>query len=135
MSMKDYFCIVNQSNKPDYEIFRSNVCHYVHNMGDLKFIIYLLENDYVRKYWNQNWHKESFYLLATLDYLCRLHDMPFCKNYDDIRQFSLEDLLYPRDVKLASVLLENDMREELIKNSIPEYIRFNIVEDDIRNVC
>ena len=119
----------------DFEVFKSNICHRVKDEGDLDFIISVLESDDVRRYWSMKWYPEAFYLLAMIDYLSRVNDVPMCNKYDDIRSRSLKFPLYPRDVAMAAKLSPAlDRREECTKNAIPEFIRFNIVESDIRNV-
>ena len=137
MSMRDYLNIINEPacERPDFEIFKGNVCHFIKSMGDMKFIIYLLQEDFIRQYWLKKWYPECMYLLATLDYLCRENDLPLCENYEDIRRCYLAETIYPKDVMLSAALSsELDRREESIMNSIPEFIRFNIVECDIRDV-
>ena len=45
-------------------------------------------------------------------------------------------LLYPRDVILVAKLDASlDVKEQCLKEAIPEFMRFNIVESEIRNVC
>ena len=58
-----------------FELFKSNVCHMVKNMGDLAFIKGLLESKEIRRYYDNKWYPESFYLLAMLDYLCRENNL------------------------------------------------------------
>jgi DNA-binding Xre family transcriptional regulator len=72
-----------------FEIFKSNVCHRVKDMGDLDFIISTLQSDEIRRLYEKQWYPESLYLLAMVDYLSRENDLPFCSNYNDIREHSL----------------------------------------------
>ncbi|MBQ7300315.1 MAG: helix-turn-helix transcriptional regulator [Clostridia bacterium] len=119
----------------DFEIFKSNVCHKVKDIGDLDFIITTLENDDVRKYWVREWYAEAFYLLAMIDYLSRINDIPLCMQYDDIRSHSLGKTIYPRDVLLTCRLMNDDtIKETCMKEAIPEFLQFNIVESEIRDV-
>lgn len=119
----------------DFEIFKSNICHRLKDAGDLDFIISLLESDDIRRYWSKKWYPEAFYLLAMLDYLSRENGIPTCNKYDDIRSQSLKSALYPRDVLMAARLCrELDRRKECLKTAIPEFLRFNIVESEVRNV-
>ena len=121
--------------RSDFEIFKSNVCHKVKDCGDLDFIISALKADDVRRYWSKKWYPEAFYLLAMIDYLCRENNIPTCNKYDDIRSQSLKSPLYPRDVLMATRLSPSlDRRAECVKTAIPEFMRFNIVESEIRNV-
>lgn len=118
-----------------FEDFKSTIRHKVKCEGDLCFIIEVLENNLIRTYWEKECIPEAFYLLAMVDYLSRENGLPICKNYQDIRRFSLPEPLYPRDILLADRLCPNlDMREQSIKEAIPEFLRFNIVEARIRDV-
>ena len=121
--------------RSDFEIFKSNVCHRIKDNGDIDFIISTLEADDIRRYWFKKWYPEAFYLLAMVDYLSRENDVPLCTKYEDIRAQSLKSPLYPRDVVMAARLSPRlDRRAECRKNAIPEFMRFNIVEGDVRNV-
>lgn len=118
-----------------FEIFKSSICHLVKDKGDMDFIIDVLRENEIRKYWDRKWYPESFYLLAMLDYLCRENGLPICKDYDDIRKYRLVEPIYPRDIMVAAKLSPAlDEREASVENAIPEFLRFNIVEGDVRNV-
>ena len=118
-----------------FETFKSNVCHLVKDKGDIDFIIDILKSGKIRDYWNREWYPESFYLLAMVDYLSKENGLPLCREYDDIRNCTLSEPLYPRDIMLMEKLDSSlDMREQSREEAIPEFMRFNIVESEIRNV-
>lgn len=118
-----------------FEIFKSSICHLAKDKGDMDFIIDVLRENEIRKYWDRKWYPESFYLLAMLDYLCRENGLPICKDYDDIRKYKLSEPIYPRDVMLALKLDPAlDKRKSSRDNAIPEFLQYNIVEGEIRNV-
>ena len=119
-----------------FETFKSNICHAVKEKGDLDFIIDTLQADDVQKYWDRHWYPEAYYTLAMLDYLSRENKLPLCTNYENIRRTSLKKTIYPRDIELAARLDPSlDVKAQAIQDSIPEFIRFNIVEREVRNVC
>ena len=119
----------------DFELFKSNTCHKLKELGDIEFIIELLEDDTIRKYHNKKWHPESLYLLAMLDYLSRENDIPICTQYDDLRNLKLKNVLFPASVMALAKVAENDEIKNLsMKEAIPEFMRFNIVESEVRNV-
>lgn len=121
--------------RSSFEIFKSNICHLVKDKGDMDFIVEVLRNDEIRTYWKRKWYLESFYLLAMVDYLSRENDLPLCKDYDDIRSHTLSETIYPKDVDVAAKLDPSlDIREQSREKAIPEFLRFNIVEGEIRNV-
>lgn len=121
--------------RSDFEIFKSNVCHRVKDTDDIDFIVTVLRTDDIRRYWDKKWYPEAFYLLAMVDYLSRINEIPLCTKYNDIRSQSLKKPLYPRDVVMAAKLHPSmDIREQCRREAIPEFLRFNIVESEIRNV-
>ena len=126
---------VNNVERIDFELFKSNVCHELKRKGDIEFVSELLENDLIREYYLKEWYAECLYLLAMLDYISRLNDIPICTQYNDLRSMKLKEIIYPSSL-LAQflVLKDEDIKLQAVKKSIPEFIRFNIVEKDVRNV-
>ena len=125
-----------ERRRPSFEIFKSNICHRVKDMGDIPFVIDLLQSNQIRKLYEKKWYPEALYLLAMLDYLSRENNIPICKNYNDIRAAKLQQLVYPSSVIIMCKALKSDApKEECIRMAIPEFLRFNIVESEVRNVC
>jgi len=123
-------------HRGSFEVFKSNVCHRVHDQGDLDFVIATLEADEIRRLHNKRWRPESLYLLAMVDYLSRVNGLPACSNYDDIRNAKLKDAVYPASVlTLCAALRSDNPKLESWREAIPEFRRFNIVESEVRNVC
>jgi len=131
----DILFSTTKSGIMNFELFKSNVCHRLKESGDTNFIIEILEKDEIRKYFAQQQYLESLYLLAMLDYLSRINHIPLCSDYDDLRKYCLADTVYPTGI-LAEALAVNDdsVKERAKAESIPEFIQFNIVENDVRNV-
>lgn len=126
---------ISEPNRCSFEIFKSNVCHFVKDKGDINFILETLSSDEVRILYNRKWYAESFYLLAMVDYLSRENDIPICTNYNDIRSQRLQETIYPAGIILSDTVLKTDKhRKECMKHAIPEFLNFNIVENEVRNV-
>ena len=54
---------------------------------------------------------------------------------NDLRNMKLKDTIYPSSVLMASRITGNDaLLEESEREAIPEFLRFNIVESEVRNV-
>jgi hypothetical protein len=105
-------------------------------MGDIDFIIETLEANEIRKLYERGWYREAFYLLAMIDYLSRMNGLPVCTNYNDIRSQKLEKPNFPASVVVSYAATEDEsIKEKALANAIPEFIRFNIVESEVRNVC
>ena len=123
-------------NRLSFETFKNNVCHLVKSMTDLKFILFILETDEIRKLYNRQWYPECLYLLAMVDYLSRINDLSLCNEYNDLRKIKLKKIIYPLGILTRSYFSKSDIpKNESLKEAIPEFLQFNIVESDIRNVC
>lgn len=122
--------------RPSFEVFKSNICHLLKDKGDIEFINDNLSKDEVKTLFDRKWYAESFYLLAMIDYISRINNIPICTNYNDIRSQKLKEILYPKDVVLLDMIENSDKnRKESLENAIPEFLHFNIVENDVRNVA
>ena len=119
----------------DFELFKSNTCHRLKELGDIPFMIDLLEKDEIRKAYQKGWYRESLYLLALLDYVSRENHVPLCTQYEYLRKLKLQNTLFPAGVIAMSKVTNNpQIKERSIKEAIPEFMRFNIVESEARNV-
>ena len=130
----------NSEDKVDYrcsfETFKSNTCHHIKDIGDIDFIIETLEADEIRKLYERSWYREALYLLAMVDYLSRINDLHLCTNYNDIRAQKLERPCFPAGVIVSYAATGDErIKEKALANAIPEFLRFNIVEGEVRNVC
>ncbi len=125
----------SMESRSSFETFKSNVCHRVHDMGDMNFIIDTLESDKIRKLYQKRWYPESLYLLAMLDYLSRENNLPICTEYSDIRKTRLREPIFPASIIAMSAVSNSEYpKQNSFERSIPEFKRFNIVENEVRNV-
>ena len=121
--------------RPAFELFKSNVCHKLKELGDLDFLIETIEKDEITDYYTRSWFPECLYLLAMVDYISRLNDVPLCSKYNKLRKTKLNETLYPSGILVeAEVSGDKNIKTKAKKKSIPEFMRFNIVEFDVRNV-
>ncbi len=129
-------CLDEERRRPSFDMFKSNVCHQVKDLGDIPFIIQLLQTNQIRELYEKKWYPEALYLLAMLDYLSRENNVPLCKNYNDLRSSKLQKLVFPSSVVILCKTMKSDKpKEDIIRMAIPEFLRFNIVESEVRNVC
>lgn len=121
--------------RPAFELFKSNVCHRLKELGDIDFLIDTIESGDITTYYERAWYPESLYLLAMVDYISRLNDVPLCDSYNELRKAKLKSVVYPSGViAAAAVSGDSSVKERAIESSIPEFMRFNIVESEVRNV-
>ena len=104
MKREKYETSVEPRISTSFGTFKSNVCHLVKDYGDLDFLVFVLENDIIRKYWNAPYYAESLYLLAMVDYLSRENDVPLCAEYNDLRKAELTEVLYPAGILILDAL-------------------------------
>jgi hypothetical protein len=105
-------------------------------MGNIPFLIDALSNDRVRELYNKNWYPEALYLLAMIDYIPRVNGVPLCKNYNTLRKARLEKTTYPVSVvTMCAAMKSNAPKERCMQVAIPEFLRFNIVECEVRDIC
>jgi len=105
-------------------------------MGDIKFLISVLETNIIQIHYKKKQYFECFYLLAMIDYISRENNIPLCIEYDYIRKKKLENTIFPLSIKAMCVALNsNEPKERSLKECIPEFKHFNIIEADVRNVC
>ena len=129
------YSLMHVPERTSFETFKSQVRHEVKLLGDVGFINETIRTDVIMRYWHWEWFYEAFYLLAMLDYLCRLNNIAKSPKYDDIREYRLPETVYPMDLTLAARISKDlDIRNEAVRESIPEFIKYNIVEKDIRDV-
>lgn len=121
--------------RSSFENFKSAICHQVKELGDIDFIMDTIEDGKIRVYYDWKWYPESLYLLAMLDYLSRENGVPLDSEYDDLRQCKLEKPIYPAGLCAVSAAAGNNQAlEKAKKDAIPEFLRFNIIENEVRNV-
>ena len=134
--MMEFLSSAVVEERPTFEIFKSSICHRVKEMGDLNFIFYVLQNDDIRKLYNKHWYLESLYLLAMMDFISRENNIPLCTKYNDLRNARLQKTIYPSGVYVRCISSGTEQaKNEGLADAIPEFMRHNIVESEVRNVC
>lgn len=121
--------------RTSFETFKSNVCHYVKSVGELAFIKELLCSQKVQELYQKEWYAECLYLVAMMDYLSRKNGIPLYNGFDQIRTRRLEKIVYPSSILMRYLVSKDEsILKESFENAIPEFKRFNIVENEVENV-
>ena len=115
-----------------FEIFKSNTCHTVKRLGNKGFIDEIVNKEYIEIYWNNKNRLCACYLLAMIDYLCRLENLPMIEKFDCIRGYRLSKLVYPYSFNFIN---NEELLDSALAQAIPEFYRHGIVEGDVFNVC
>lgn len=119
-------------NPKNFEIFKSNTCHTVKRLGNKGFIDEIVNKEYIEIYWNNKNRLCAYYLLAMIDYLYRLENLPLIEKFDCIRGYRLPKLVYPYSFNFIN---NEDLLDSALAKAIPEFYRHGIVEGDVFNVC
>lgn len=127
--------VINFIYSDDFECYKSNVCHLLKDLGDLQFIERVLIDDPISEFVKIGYAGWALYLLAMLDYVSKENDIPLCTRYDSLRKTKLKKLAIPAGIKISMELFNNKIAyEKACENAIPEFLKYNILEGDIRNV-
>jgi len=122
--------------RPDFEIFKSDTCHSVKGMGDIGFLMDVIKSGRIIRYLDMRWYREALYLLAMVDYLCRENGLPLHGDYAELRCMKLSEVVYPAGILILCAALKSDEpKEKSLRDAIPEFLRHNIVESEVRNVA
>ena len=64
-----------------------------------------------------------------------MNNVPICRDYDDVREQKLDSPIYPASIRaLAAASHSDDVLRKAQNTAIPEFMRFNIVENEVRDV-
>ena len=72
--MKDRLILQKQM---DTDLFKSEMCHTLKRLGDYEFIKEVINDNWVRYFWDKEWYFESLYTLAMIDYLTYIYHVRF----------------------------------------------------------
>jgi hypothetical protein len=127
---------LNIMNSENYEIFKSNICHALKHEGDLSFLLSILKSNQIEKYYKEKKYLECYYLLGMIDYLCRINNLPFDNKYNYIREYKIENPVFSAGIQILCYIEGNDEpKQRSLNEAIPEFLRYNIVEGEIRDVA
>lgn len=119
----------------DYEVFKSSICHMYKSMDVHDFIKEVVSSRNIEKFYKNKEFAKSFYLVAMLDYACDTHHIERIEKYDFFRSLSLLEPMYPLSVVTLDLTMNtNKNKKESLKEALPQFKRFNIIESDIENV-
>lgn len=120
---------------PKFRYFRNNILNELKFLGYEVFIKTIIKNKTIDYYYKNNGQEYAYYLLALIDYLCRINNLPrYCERYNKLRKERLERAYYVGSdtVKFDSI---DDAEKKLNISVIPEFKRYNIIEENVFNVA
>ena len=137
--MKKYAYLERLFYEEDFENFKSNICHYLKSLGDREFLFMAISENWIPVFVKGDMLLKALYTLALTDYLEELHGLKPYPEYNEYRKLKLTETIYPRGVLILDAVSDDNEKEKTlmeVKNSriCRYFIKYNIVDDDIRNV-
>ena len=74
---------------------------------------------------------KGLYVVAAVDYLCRISELPLYEGYTDMRNWKLDEVKYPEDIEMIN---DQKLKRQCMEESLPEFKRANIMEKGIDHV-
>lgn len=107
--------------------------------GTYAFIEKVIKSDLIRVLWNKKEEVNALYTLAMVDYISHINNVPYYAGYNDLRQYKIEETVYPSEVIMLDKLYKTD---KYTKKAYEEckndpcgkfFIRYNLIERSITN--
>ena len=119
----------------DFRYFRNNLLNELKNNSPLSFANQIIKTKEIDFYYKNNAKPYAYYLLALIDYLYRKNGLSvFNDRYNEIRKEKLEKPFFVGSDLLSFETIE-DAEAKLNIRTIPEFRKFNIIEEDVFNVA
>ena len=119
----------------DFRYFRNNILQELKRLGPKDFFHLTIREKQVDYYYKNNGKEYAYYLLALIDYLSRKYGIPkYNKRYNDLRKEKLQNPFFVGSQIITFNTIE-EAEEKLKIQVIPEFKKFNIIEEDVFNVA
>ena len=137
ISVEDFFTKeIDNTPIKEFEVFKSSICHSYKKNNYESFIEEILLNNYINNFYDNKEYAKAFYLLAFVDYICDQNGLKRYKEFDKYRSLGLLEPIFPSGILLLDkVFKTNSYKRKALKEAIPQFKRFNIIESDLENVA
>ena len=131
----DHLANLDKEDLIEFRYFRNNTLHELKYIGPNSFVEKIIKEKEIDYYYKNNGKEYAYYLLALIDYLANKYGLNKCeKRYNELRKEKLEKPFF-----VGSNLIHYNTVEEAEKDFgitvIPEFKKFNIIEEDVFNVA
>lgn len=131
----DVLADLDKEDLIEFRYFRNNALHELKSIGPNSFIKKIIKEKEIDYYYKNNGKEYALYLLALIDFLANKYSIDrFEKRYNDLRKEKLEKPFFVGSDLISFKTIEEAERKLQIK-TIPEFKKFNIIEDDVFNVA
>ena len=119
----------------EFRYFRNNLLSDLKREGEIEFANKIIKDKEIDFYYKNHAKEYAYYLLALLDYLYNKNNIPiYQKRYNELRKQKLDRPFFVGSNLISFDTLE-DAEDKLGITIIPEFGKYNIIEEDIYNVA
>ena len=111
------------------DLFASSVQHRLKSKGQLPFLEETLSERKIDAYLEEGKVFEARYLLALIDYLCRINGLPLAKEYKYLRSYGFSQAIFMGNP------INEEMKTKNLADAIPEFLACNIIEGRIADIA
>jgi len=116
-----------------FPLFTSHLSHELKRKGDIEFINTVLLEENLDTIFSSGQYRRTLYLVAMIEYLCRINNVPVKKEIQKYQEYKLKDLTFFDDVETYFHVTEKtDLKEQVMRDSLPEFLKYNIAERNVR---
>ena len=117
-----------------FRYFRNNLLIDLKRNGQLELAYKIISTKEIDYYYKNNGIEYALYLLALIDYLFRINNKDiYSLRYNELRREKLDSPFFVGSDIITFSSIE-EAEEKLKIHVIPEFKKFNIIEEDIFNV-
>lgn len=119
----------------DFRYFRNSTLQELKRVGFKDFFYKITREKQIDYYYKNNGKEYAYYLLALIDYLCNKYHLPiYDKRYNDLRKEKLNRPFFVGN-KIVQFDTIEEAEEKLKIQVIPEFKKYNIIEENVFNVA
>lgn len=119
----------------EFRYFRNNILSDLKRNNQIAFANKIISSKEIDYYYKNNGKEYAFYLLALIDYLYRINKKGrYSSRYNKLRKEKLDQPLFVGS-KIIQFHSIEEAEQKLNIQVIPEFKKFNIIEEDIFNVA
>lgn len=128
-----YEDMLNVSFNKEFDLFKSNICQELKRLGDKKFLEKYIHTNVIQNHIENCNIPKALYLVSLIDYLCEKHKLPQIKDFDNVRQYSIKNVVVSESLYRLMESKQTTI-SEIYKESIPLFLNHHIIESEIENV-
>lgn len=126
----------NYIRESQWNTFVSNLQHQIKSEGAIQFIRSCITSDLAERCFLEKQYAKGLYVVAAVDYLCRISELPLYEGYTEMRNWKLDEVKYPEDIEMINdAELKEKLKAQCMEECLPEFKRANIMEKGIDHVA